>query len=256
MNRRYERAAFSRLLIAGFLLLGTNSVHAGEWSGSASLYFWLPSMDGSGNLNVPPNDGSGEEPLPVDPSQVLDSLDLALMGSFEVRYDKYLFFTDITYLDMSNTKSVNILNTSREVELGFEGWQSSYYGGYAAVGSDELTLDIIAGLRYFSMEFEVEVDRENIVNQRRRTFYEGLLDGIIGLKGQYNITEQWFIPYHVDVGTGNSDLTYQLIGGIGYGGGWGDVELTYRHLGWHLRDDSILNTFSLSGFSIVYSYHF
>ncbi|PKH06136.1 hypothetical protein [Moritella sp. Urea-trap-13] len=253
---RYERAACSRLLISGALLFATNPVYASEWSGSASLYFWLPSIDASGNLNVPPNDGSGEDPLPVDPNQVLDSLDLALMGSFEVRYDKYLFLTDIAYLDMSNTKSVNILNTSREMELGFEGWQSSYYGGYAVVGSDELTVDIIAGLRYFSMEFEVEVDRNNIVKQRKRTFYEGLLDGVIGLKGQYNITNQWFIPYHADVGTGNSDLTYQLIGGVGYGGGWGDVELTYRHLAWHLKDNSILNTFSLSGFSIAYGYNF
>ena len=255
MNMRFERA-LSRLLIAGVLLLGANSVYAGEWSGNASLYFWLPSIDATGNLDVPPDDGSGEEPLPVDPAQVLDSLDLVLMGSFEVRYDKYLFFADIAYLDLSNTKSVNILNTSREVAVGFEGWQSSYYGGYTVVGSDELTLDIIGGLRYFSMEFEVEVDREIIAQQRKRTFYEGLLDGIVGLKGQYNITQQWFIPYHADVGTGNSDLTYQLIGGIGYGGGWGDVALTYRHLAWQLRDDGILNTFSLSGFSIAYRYHF
>ena len=255
MNMRSERA-LSRLLIAGVLLLGVNSVYAGEWRSSASLYFWLPSIDGSGNLDVPPDDGSGEEPLPVDPAQVLDSLDLVLMGSFEVKYDKYLFFTDIVYLDLSNTKSVNILNTSREVAVGFEGWESSYYGGYTVVGSDELTLDFIGGLRYFSMEFEVEVDREIITKQRKRTFYEGLLDGIVGLKGQYNITQQWFIPYHADVGTGDSDLTYQLISGIGYGGGWGDVALTYRHLAWQLRDDGILNTFSLSGFSIAYRYHF
>ena len=120
MNMRYERA-LSRILIAGVLLLGVNSVYAGEWRSSASLYFWLPSIDGSGNLDVPPDDGSGEEPLPVDPAQVLDSLDLVLMGSFEVRYDKYLFFADIAYLDLSNTKSVNILNTSRDVAVGFEG---------------------------------------------------------------------------------------------------------------------------------------
>ena len=255
MNMRSERA-LSRLLIAGVLLLSANSVYAGEWSGNASLYFWLPSIDATGNLDVPPDDGSGEEPLPIDPAQVLDSLDLVLMGSFEVKYDKYLFFTDIVYLDLSNTKSVNILNTSREVAVGFEGWESSYYGGYTVVGSDELTLDFIAGLRYFSMEFEVEVDREIIAQKRKRTFYEGLLDGIVGLKGQYNITKQWFIPYHADVGTGNSELTYQLISGIGYGGGWGDVALTYRHLAWQLRDDGILNTFSLSGFSIAYRYHF
>jgi len=69
-------------------------------------------------------------------------------------------------------------------------------------------------------------------------FYEGLLDGIVGFKGRYNFTEQWFIPFSADVGAGQSDLTYQLIGGIGYGGDWGDVSLTYRHFAWHLGDDS------------------
>jgi len=238
------------------LLLVSTTLYGGEWQGNASLYFWLPSIDASGNLDVPPDDGSGEEPLPVDPSQVLDALDLVFMASFEVRYNKFLFLTDVVYLDMSNTKSVDILNTSRDVAIGFEGWQSSYYGGYSVVDSDDMVLDVIGGLRYFSLEFEVEVEKEIIATQRKRTFYEGLLDGIVGIKGQYNIAKGWFIPYHADVGTGQSDLTYQLVSGIGYGGGWGDVALTYRHQAWHMGDDGILNTFTLSGSSIAYRYHF
>ena len=245
-----KKASFS------LLLLVSTTLYAGEWQGNASLYFWLPAIDAGGNLDIPPDDGSGEEPLLIDPSQVLDALDLVIMGSFEVRYDKFLFFTDIVYLDMSNTKSVDILSTSREVALGFEGWQSSYYGGYNVVDTGEFTLDVIGGLRYFSLEFEVEVDREIVDKQKKRIFYEGLLDGIVGFKGRYNFTEQWFIPYSADVGAGQSDLTYQLISGIGYGGDWGDVSLTYRHLAWHLGDDGLLNTFSLSGASIGYHYNF
>jgi len=29
-------------------------------------------------------------------------------------------------------------------------------------------------------------------------------------------SRKWFVPYYLDVGTGESDLTWQAMGGIGY----------------------------------------
>ena len=38
------------------------------------------------------------------------------------------------------------------------------------------------------------------------------------------------LPYKRDVGTGNSDLTYQALAGVAYGFRWGILSLTYRYL--------------------------
>lgn len=34
---------------------------------------------------------------------------------------------------------------------------------------------------------------------------------------------QWFVPYHFDIGVGESTLTWQAAVGLGYAFRWGDV---------------------------------
>jgi len=240
------------VLFLSFLTL--SSVHANEFKGSASVYFWLPTLSMNGNI-PPPEDDPTQPDIPFDISEFVDNIDLIFMGSFEVNYNKYLFFTDIVILNMSDVRTVSILNQSRDVALGFEGWQSSYYGGYSYIDSSDFRLDFIGGIRYFSLKVDLEVDRER-TNNKERVFYDALLDGVVGIKGQYNINKNYFIPYYMDVGMGGSDLTYQLQAGVGYAGEWGDIIYSYRHLVWDIGDDDILNQFILSGSSIAYRYNF
>lgn len=238
-----------------FLFLGS-MLNADKWESSASLYFWLPSIDANGNLNMPPPESDpSDPPLPIDPNAVLQSIDMVMMASFEARYNKYLFFTDVVYLDMSNTKIVSILNKNWDVALGFEGWYSSYIGGYNLIDSQALRLDFITGVQYFSLQFDVEVDKQS-AKSRKHIFYDGLLDGVIGAKGEYHLNKQWFVPYYADIGGGASKLTYQVQTGIGYNAKWGAVMLTYRHLHWDFRDGALLNNFTLSGSSLAYRYTF
>jgi hypothetical protein len=35
------------------------------------------------------------------------------------------------------------------------------------------------------------------------------------VKGRFALDEHWFVPYYADLGTGESDLTWQIAGGIG-----------------------------------------
>jgi hypothetical protein len=42
------------------------------------------------------------------------------------------------------------------------------------------------------------------------------------------LNEHWYLPYYADIGTGDSDLTWQLFGGIGYMFNWGDIKLGYE----------------------------
>ncbi len=39
---------------------------------------------------------------------------------------------------------------------------------------------------------------------------------------------EWFVPNYFDVGTGQTDLTWQAIGGLGYGFKWGEVIAVWR----------------------------
>ena len=57
----------------------------------------------------------------------------------------------------------------------------------------------------------------------------------------------WYMPYHADVGTGDSELTWQAMAGVGYRAGWGDLLLFYRHLAWDEGDDKLLQGLEFTG---------
>lgn len=48
---------------------------------------------------------------------------------------------------------------------------------------------------------------------------------------------RWFIPYYADIGTGDSDLTWQVLTGVGYAFDWGDLSLSIRGLSYEFDQD-------------------
>ncbi len=66
-------------------------------------------------------------------------------------------------------------------------------------------------------------------------------DGIAGVKRRLNFGagREWFVPYYVDIGTGDSDLTWQAAAGFGYAFKWGDVVATYRYLDYEFKSKAV-----------------
>jgi opacity protein-like surface antigen len=74
------------------------------------------------------------------------------------------------------------------------------------------------------------------------------LDGIVGARGDVSIDENWHLPYYVDIGTGDSDLTWQVMAGVGYRINQSvDVGVTYRYIEWQFDDSALLNDLNFSG---------
>jgi hypothetical protein len=72
---------------------------------------------------------------------------------------------------------------------------------------------------------------------------------VAGVKGRANLgTEgKWFIPYYVDVGTGQSKFTWQGIAGVGYDFKWGSVLAAWRYMGYDFKSGSELQTLNFNG---------
>ena len=66
---------------------------------------------------------------------------------------------------------------------------------------------------------------------------------------------EWFVPYYVDVGTGESDLTWQIFGGLGYAFKWGDVLVGWRYLDYEFKSGSRLEDANLNGPMIGLGFH-
>jgi hypothetical protein len=55
------------------------------------------------------------------------------------------------------------------------------------------------------------------------------------------------MPFYVDVGTGNSDLTWQAMLGFGYAFGWGDLGAVWRYLDYDLKSNGPIQDLNFNG---------
>ena len=55
------------------------------------------------------------------------------------------------------------------------------------------------------------------------------------------------MPYYVDIGTGQSEFTWQGIAGIGYKFNWGEVFGVWRYLDYSFKSSSKLEDLNASG---------
>ena len=75
-----------------------------------------------------------------------------------------------------------------------------------------------------------------------------LWDALIGVRGEFKLGEgRWTSLYHLDVGAGDSDLTWNAMVGVSYAYGWGDLVFAYRHLAYDQASDKFLQDFSFGG---------
>lgn len=81
-------------------------------------------------------------------------------------------------------------------------------------------------------------------------------DAVVGVRGKLNIKDGWYLPCHLDIGTGQSDLTWQALGGVGYQFRWGQVLLAYRHIEWNFDDVALLDDLTFSGPGLGVTYDF
>ena len=98
-------------------------------------------------------------------------------------------------------------------------------------------------------DLHLEIDGPNETPLLSRTLSPSvkLWDGVVGIEGHLGLGGRWRMPYHLDVGTGNSDLTYQALAGVAYGFRWGNLSLTYRYLFYDEGDGGMVQDFSLGG---------
>ena len=81
--------------------------------------------------------------------------------------------------------------------------------------------------------------------------------GIVGAKGRVKLGESnWFVPFYVDVGGGDSVTTWQAAAGIGYAYSWGDVRLDYRYMSFDRNGDTLIQGLDTGGLAMGLNFVF
>lgn len=236
------------LLLSSLLLSG--SLYANEsntWEQDLTLYGWLPTLDGTLKFKVP------SAPDESTDANAIDSLDAVFMGSYEARKNEWSFLADLIYLKMSgDTQGLNSnVNWNLEITAKLYG----FYAGYNISDENDMQIDLVGGLRYFSLGLDATRSGGLIANGTLSSDVENY-DAVIGIKGKYNVNAQWYVPYAFDIGGGDSNLTWQASASVGYRFNWGDVIATYRYIHYDKGDSPLLEDFNLYGPKVGVVFHF
>jgi hypothetical protein len=241
-----------------------------NWRFQAAVNIYLPDI--SGTTAFPLTGASGDATL--DASTILESLKMAFMGSFEASKGQWGLFTDVLYMDIGGSRSgfreMSIgglpipagANASADYDL--KGWGWTLGGTWHAVTDRAATLDVIAGARLLDIEqtltWEITGNVGSIpVPGRAGTSKVELSnwDGIVGVKGRLALSadRKWFAPYYLDAGTGQSKLTWQAVGGVGYSFQWGDVVAAWRYLDYDMKSGNAVESLTFNGPSLSAVFH-
>ena len=221
----------------------------GAWRFGASLYGYVPSVSGTSSS---PADSGGNR-INVNLAELLD-LEFALMGSFDAHNGRWGVFTDFIYLNYGGSKQqsrdftigrIGIpAGTTADLDLDFKGVMWTLAGQYRVYSDPALTMDALAGLRLLEVRtttrWSISGNLGPIAPSGRTGTSEdktSQLDGIVGVKGRTRLgsSGRWTLPFYLDVGAGDSDLTWQAAAGVSYGFKWGELTAMWRYLAYDLK---------------------
>lgn len=139
---------------------------------------------------------------------------------------------------------------------------TTFGAGYNVVDNKRVKLDLVGGARYFWVDVDQKLDliRDGEILQTSReskvSESQSVWDGIAGVRGQVILQDNWYIPYYADIGTGDSQSTWQAMTGVGYNFNWGDVLLVYRYLDYDFDSSFLLEDITISGPALGAKFYF
>ncbi len=240
---------FAVLGVSPVLAQSGSSTTEDQWQFSGAIYLWGADMGGQTIRGSEVEFGF---------SDLVDNLEMAFMGAFAARKKNWSFLADVIYLDLGvdNTADLSIpigpiqVPVTTTTNLDVQSWVLHLAGGYGLYSEGKSRLDLIGGARYLDLSMDLFLELESLGPGQSRLISDSLTawNGFVGLKGHASLGERWFLPYYVDVGAGDSELTWQATAGIGFRAGrvW-DLALVYRHLEWDLDSTRVIDDINFSG---------
>jgi hypothetical protein len=253
-------------IAAGWPGAALAQVDANAWKWRGTIYLWGAGIDGTADL--PASGATANASVSFD--DILKSLDFAFMGLLEARKGRWGGFADVIYMDLSNSKSgarsfgltgpggrITIpVDANLKAKLGVESTVWTLAGTYTAVEKPNYELLLVGGARYLDLSADLSWQATGNVGPLPPVARLGKAsgkvrnwDGIIGVRGRAGLeaSGKWYVPYYFDIGTGDSDRTWQALAGVGYRFGWGEVTLVYRYLDYDFESGARLRDLNISG---------
>jgi hypothetical protein len=214
------------------------------WSFALTPYVWFAGLEGD-VATLP-----GLPPVSVDAGfdDIIENADLALMLLAEARRGRFGVLVDLTYLGVSTDGDTpGPLFGGAEAEV--DTFLASVFGAYRAFERENVTADLLAGVRVWSVNTEINLSA-GLLPARSTEEDEVWADPVIGARARVELGRGFVLTGFADVGGfgAASDLTWQALGAVGYA--FSDRILAhagYRHLEVDYDNDGFVFDVAMSG---------
>jgi hypothetical protein len=248
---------------------GSENPAPDTWKFAASIYCYLPSLGGT--TTFPISGGGGDD---VTADNVLSKLEFAFMGTLEAHHGKAGAFTDLMYVSfgdqVASSRDISVgpgelpAGTTASTDLSLRGWLWTTAFDYRVLENEGSGLSVFAGARMFQIDSGLQWQLSGNLGSIPLPGRGGSTsakqidwDAVIGIRGRETLGSKgkWFIPYYLDVGTGESKLTWQAMLGLGYAFSWGDIAAGWRHIEYSMIQGKPIQDLTLSGGQIGVQFH-
>jgi hypothetical protein len=234
----------------------------GAWRYGLSLYLYVPSLSGTSSA---PADSNGT-PIGINVDNLLDTLEFTAMGAFDAHNGRWGVFTDVMYLHLSGSThqsrdftlggAAPPIGTAADLDWNFKGTIWTIGGEYRVLADPAITVDALAGARWFDVRtttgWSITADLGPVLPSGRTGSVDGKetsLDAIVGVKGRmaFGSSGRWSMPFYLDIGAGEAELTWQAATGVSYAFKWGEVSALWRYVSYEMKPGKNLTDLSFSG---------
>lgn len=258
------RIAGAALLALALIAPGSASAQrvSDEWKFNAVIYGWFPSIGGKTNFPA----ANGGTDVNVDIDKILDNLKFVFMGSFEARKGRWGMLTDIVYMDVGGSKQKTRdfnyggnplpIGVQGDASLDIKGAIGTIAGTYRAFEQPDAVVDFLAGARVLSVKTTLDTELNGdfgngqiVLRKNNNSERVSNWDGIIGAKGRsaFGSNREWFIPWYLDAGAGDSHFTWQAYAGLGYSFTWGEVVGVWRYIDYNMKSGEKVQDLNFNG---------
>ncbi|QKH34647.1 hypothetical protein FOC84_06660 [Achromobacter pestifer] len=181
-----------------------------DWQFSVSPYLWMAGVQGTvRQFDSPP------ARLDSDFGQIFNELDYAFMGILEGRRGRYSVFADIAYTKTSVKDPTPKGILAEKIGVASQSFSGLLGGGYTIHGTGRAHLDLIAGLRVWSVSTKLSFHGGILdhVTQRDSATW---VDMVAGFRGTYSFTDSVYLTGWGNIGAGQADLDWDVVAGVGY----------------------------------------
>ena len=176
------------------------------------LYGFATAINGTTTLRSVVSDVS------VPFSDLLENLDMAVMGYVEHRRGRLSFIGDLFYANLSSgnsrtvgpggtvTSAVTIKQTILETFVAYRLYDE------IQADSSGWSFDVLGGLRYNKLDVQLDASAAGAgaITTASRRNNANWVDAVIGVRGEYDFGNGWGVLGWADVGAGKDSNSYQV----------------------------------------------